>query len=208
MQVSLWPGGPTLTLAAHWQAGNLLPDDPPGAEAIFYRFDDGSMGSAVTHPYPPEHAMPLDAEELIGGLLEAPAVLAGQAALIEVNVGRTASGVPYIYSLMKIKQEPAGLQYNLTLHLHDDHIHQVQGFFLEGDTTGIRDATVYEIARQHNALREPTDNDPTGGWARDPYSGLRAGFVMNMSELADFDAQFPGHPLSMARELLTSVAAS
>lgn len=79
---------------------------------------------------------------------------------------------------------------------------------MEGDTTGVRDATVYEIARQNQWLREPTTDDPTGGWARDPYTGLSAGFVMNMSELPDFDGQFPAHPLSMAREVVASVRAS
>ena len=31
---------------------------------------------------------------------------------------------------------------------------------------------------------------------------------MNMSELPDFDEQFPNHPLTMARELLRNIAAS
>lgn len=35
-----------------------------------------------------------------------------------------------------------------------------------------------------------------------------AGFVMNMSELPDFDEQFPNHPLSMAQELLRNIADS
>ena len=38
------------------------------------------------------------------------------------------------------------------------------------------------------------------------FSTSTTGFVMNMSELPDFDQQFPGHPLTMARELLRSIA--
>lgn len=208
MQLNLWSGGPTLTLAGYWQWGNVLPDDPADTQAFGYRFDDGTTGSVMTHAYPAEYAMPLDENALIDGLLDAPAVVGGQAGLIEVNVERTANGVPYVYSLMKIKQEPSGVQYNLTLHLHADHIQQVQGFFVEGDTTGVRDATVHEIARQNQWLREPTTDDQTGGWARDPYTGLSSGLVMNMSELPDFDGQFPTHPLSMAREVVAAVRAS
>ena len=57
-------------------------------------------------------------------------------------------------------------------------------------------------------LHEPTPDDPTGGWAHDPYDHSTTGFVMNMSELPDFDQQFPGHPLTLARELLQNIADS
>lgn len=57
-------------------------------------------------------------------------------------------------------------------------------------------------------LHAPTQDDPTGGWAHDPFDHSTTGFVMNMSELPDFDEQFPSHPLTMARELLRNIAAS
>ncbi len=208
MRVNLWGGGPTLALAEYWQQSGLLPDDPPGTQAFGYLFSDDATGTVTTRPYPTKYAMPLDKDQMIDGLLEADAVVAGQAGLIEVDVERTSSGVPFVYSLMKIKQESGGVQYNLTLHLHAEHVQQVQGFFIEGHTTGVRDAAVYEIARQNNWLHEPTADDPMGGWARDPYTELKTGFVMNMSELPDFDGQFPAHPLSMAREVIGAVRAS
>lgn len=208
MHVNLWAGGPTLALADHWQQGDRLPDEPADTQVFGYKFSDGAAGSVATHRYPSEHAMPLDTDAMIDGLHGAAAVISGDAALIEVDVEETAGGVPYVYSLMKIRQEPDGVQYNLTLHLHGDHIQQIQGFFFEGDVTGMRDAAVYEMARRRDLLVEPTADDPTGGWARDPYSGVKTGFVMNMSELSDFDERLPSHPLSMARELLASVGAS
>lgn len=208
MRVNLWGGGPTLALADYWQQSRLLPDDPPGTQAFGYLFSDDTTGTVTTRPYPAEYAMPLDKDQMIDGLLEADAVVAGQAGLIEVDVERTAGGVPYVYSLMKIKQEPSGVQYNLTLHLHAEHVQQVQGFFIEGHKTGMREAAVYEIARQNDWLQEPTADDPMCGWARDRYSGLSTGFVMNMSELPDFDGDFPAHPLSMAREIIAAVRAS
>lgn len=112
MQLNLWSGGPTLTLADYWQRGNTLQDDPPDTQVFGCRFDGGATGSVMTHACPADYAMPLDENALIDGLLDAPAVAGGQAGLIEVNVERTASGVPYVYSLMKIKQEPSGVQYN------------------------------------------------------------------------------------------------
>lgn len=152
--------------------------------------------------------MPFDRDTLIEGIRHAQAVMAGQAGLVEADAARTASGVPYVYSIMKIRAEPTGVQYNLTLHLAGDRPLQVQGHFVEGNRTGVRDATVYEVAMRHNWVTPPNEEDPTGGWAHDPYDGSTAGFVMNMSELPDFDQQFPGHPLTMARELLRSVADS
>lgn len=208
MLVNLWAGGPTLALADYWQQSRLLTDDPPGTQAFGYLFSGDATGTVTTRPYLAEYAMPLDRDQMIDGLLEADAVVAGQAGLIEVDVERTATGVPFVYSLMKIKQESGAVQYNLTLHLHAEHVQQVQGFFIEGHKTGMRDAAVYEIARQNDWLQEPTADDPMGGWARDPYTGLRTGFVMNMSELPDFDGQFPAHPLSMAREVIGAVRVS
>jgi hypothetical protein len=203
MQVSLWPGGPTLRLEDRWKPFRTRPGDPADAQAIGYKFTDGTIGVVNIHATPPEVALPLDRQEVIDNLRGSP-----DAGLIDVGLARTASGIPYIYSLMKIRQEPSGVQYNLTLQLSGEHRLQIQGNFLEGDVTGIREAVVYEIAMSRNMLSEPTEDDPTGGWAHDPFDHSTAGFVMNISELPDFDERFPSHPLSMARELLRVVAAS
>ena len=203
MQISLWSGGPTLRLADHWQPFRTLPSDPADARSIGYKFTDGTIGVVTIHATPPEVALPLDQQEVIDCLRGSP-----DAGLIDVGLARTSSGVPYIYSLMKIRQEPSGIQYNLTLQLSGERRLQIQGNFIEGDVTGMREAFVYEMATRRNMLSEPTEDDPTGGWAHDPFDHSTAGFVMNMSELPDFDDQFPSHPLSMARELLRGVAAS
>ena len=207
MQTSLWPGGPTLTLPDYWQPLWTLPDDPPDTQVLACKFDDGATGSLIMHPIPPDEAMPLDQQELIDGLRGAHEVLAGQAGLIDVDAARTASGTPYVYSLMKIPGEHRGIHYNLTLHLVGDRTLQIRSGFDEGDVTGMREAFVYEIAQRRNMLHERTPGDPTGGWAHDPYDHSTTGFVMNMSELPNFDQQFPGHPVTLARELLRSIAA-
>lgn len=44
-----------------------------------------------------------------------PDVIEGQVGLIDVDVAKTASGVPYVYSIVKIRLEPVEVEYNLTL---------------------------------------------------------------------------------------------
>ena len=68
----------------------------------------------------------LDQQELIDSLRGANEVLAGQAGLIDVDAARTASGIPYVYSLMKIPGEHRGIHYNLTLHLVGDQTLQIR----------------------------------------------------------------------------------
>lgn len=208
MHVTLYTGGPRLALADYWQPLRTLPEDPPGSQAFGYAFPGGVTGLVTTFEIPLQHAMPQDQRAVISGLRGAPDVVDGLAGLIDTNTGGTASNVPYVYSLIKVRDEPSGVQYNVTLHLFGERVQQLQGHFMEGETAGVREASVYEMARQAKMLGDPTPDDPSGGWARDPYDGSTTGFVMNMSELPDFDEQFPGHPLSMARELLRSVAAS
>lgn len=208
MQTILWPDGPTLTLPDYWQPLKTLPDDPPDTQAFAFKFRDGATGFLMMHTIPPHQAMPLDQHALIDGLRTADEVLAGEAGFIDVDAARTASGLPYVYSLMKIPGEHRGVHYNLTLHLVGERTLQIRSGFDEGDVTGMREAVVYEMAQRHNMLHEPTPDDPTGGWAHDPFDHSTTGFVMNMSELPDFDRQFPGHPLTMARDLLRTIAAS
>jgi hypothetical protein len=164
-----------------------LPDDPPDTQAFAFKFSDGVTGFLMMHPIPPNEAMPLDQQELIDGLRFADEVLAGQVGLIDVDAARTASGIPYVYSLMKIPGEHRGIHYKLALHLVSDRTLQIRSGFDEGDLTGTREAVVHEMAQRHNMLHEPTPDDPNGAWVHDPYDHSTTGFVMNMSELPDFD---------------------
>lgn len=204
----MWPGGPTLQVADRWQPLRTMPDDPPNMKVFAFKLSDGTTGLLMMHSIPPGEAMPLDEQELIDDLRSGPEVIGGQAGFIDVDVAHTASGIPYVYSLMKIPIDPSGVHYNLTLHLLGDHPFQIRGHFDEGNPTGMRDAVVYEMAQRQNMLREPTQDDPTGGWAHDPFDYSMAGFVMNMSELPEFDGQFPNHPLTLARELLQDISDS
>ena len=208
MQISLWPAGPTLEVGDQWQPLRTLPDDPPDTQVFGFKLSDGVTGLLMMNAIPPHAVMPLNPQELIDDLRGGPEVTSGQAGFIDVDVATTASGTPYVYSLMKIPGEQRGVHYNLTLHLVGDRPMQIRGHFDEGEVTGTREAVVYEMARRHDMLHEPTAEDASGGWAHDPFDHSTDGFVMNMSELPDFDGQFPGHPLTLARELLRNIAES
>lgn len=107
-----------------------------------------------------------------------------------------AGGNPFIYSIVKTKAEPSGVQFGLTLDIGvgSAALH-VQGFFDEKGTTGLRAAMVYELMRRENKVGPAME-----GWSKDPYDEKHTrGFLANLSEREEFDAMFPEDPLSMAR---------
>lgn len=62
----------------------------------------------------------------------------------------------------------------------------------------MRDAAVFSAL-----LKAGEVGEDLSGWQRDPYDPAREeGFLANLSELPEFDHYFPGHPLSLARELV------
>lgn len=124
--------------------------------------------------------------------------------LIEVKSGE-ASGNAFIYSIVKtLKEEIPGVQYTLMLDKQcDDEIVRVQGFFDEIGTTGMRDNLVFALFEPDEELEQRMTD-----WVCDPYDPSYAhGKPMNMSEQESFDEQFPGHPLSMCRELVRAICA-
>ena len=89
---------------------------------------------------------------------------------------------------------------------YPEFILNVQAFFEEIGTTGTRDSVVYEICRRQGLVG--ADGDFFKGWAKDPYDEtITEGALMNLSEQEQFDAQFPGFPLSMCREFVRTLKA-
>ena len=76
----------------------------------------------------------------------------------------------------------------------------INGSFLESGSSIDRDAEVLEsIARE----RFGSISRASESWRRDPYDPeLREGLLMCYSERPEFDAKYPGHPLSKVRELV------
>lgn len=133
-------------------------------------------------------------EDLIHGIHNS---LARNQALIEVNAGQLDSGKPFIYSLIKTKQEN-GVQYFLLMHIKErGSVTAVKAFFDEMGTTGERDAIIYEV------YRRKFPDFSTEDWCCDPYvENFKADYLMNLSEQEQFDEYFPYHPLSQCRQLI------
>ena len=186
----------------YYQRLETMPEDPPCSVALGTRMD---MGTAfvICYPMSASCAMPYDdPQSIIDGIHGA---LADDQGLVEVAGGTTNGGLSYVYSIVKTAMGEHGLQYSLTMDLGTgDPCTHFQGFFDEGPTTGIRASVAFEMLRKKGEV----GSDMTG-WMRDPYDPERTtGYLANRGEAPEFDALFPEHPLSLARELVRSVTGS
>lgn len=186
-----------ITMPDGYKQIQTLPEDPAGTVA--YGFATPYSQNIITaFPFPSEEAMPFDnAQRVINGIHHS---LAENQALIEVNTGKTDSGKPYIYSIIKTAQEPSGVQYFMLFQEKiGNEVVCVKAFFQECGTTGIRDSEIFSALLNQGILTmEEKDK-----WWRDPYNEtLKRPYLMNLSEVEQFDEYFPEHPLSQARTLL------
>jgi hypothetical protein len=187
----------SLNLPSYYQQVESMPDDP--ADSIPFMVQTGNASCLVlAKPITMDQAIPFEQRAAIDGIRS---FLQENQGIIEVN-----GEEGYIYSIVKTLRKPSGVQYCLTYQqfFDRDHILMVQGFFDEIGTTGMRDAVVYELSIRKGMIG--SDSDPSAGWAKDPYDPLyMQGALMNLSEQEQFDDKFPGHPLSMCRELVRTI---
>lgn len=173
-----------------------MPEDPAHSVPMCAKTSSAGI-FVIYYPIDPNQAMPFgNAQAVIDGIHQA---LSDRQGLIEVDTDKTASGADYIYSIVKTIKEPHGVQYTLTYQIMtENEIVNLQGFFDEIGTTGIRDALVYEAYRSKGKFSDNMD-----GWMQDPYDPYYTqGIRMNLSEMVGIDSHFPEHPLSMARALV------
>lgn len=121
--------------------------------------------------------------------------------LIEVEEGHTKAGNHFCYNLMKGHEEN-GVIYQLTMLVQaGSDVMVIACAGIEEGVTGHRDAVVFELERRKNNVQ--FEDDGVVGWTRDPYDeNIKTGFLMNLSEQAEYDSMFPSHPLSQLRELV------
>jgi hypothetical protein len=129
--------------------------------------------------------------------------------LIELDVIET-DGCRAVSLIVKVPQQPTGMTYigSLTLPFRDfSYVLKVQ--CAERGMTGLRDAMVADQARASGRIKWVSDPiSATGaqrieGWSQDPYDPtFRAPLMSNLSDDAQYDAQFPDHPLSRLRPVL------
>ncbi|MBR3466213.1 MAG: hypothetical protein IKO89_08895 [Bacteroidales bacterium] len=178
-----------------WQRLQSLPKDPRESVSIG-KITPNAQCFALLFPIDIHRAMPFDnIQVIIDGIHDA---LHDNQALIEVNRGCTEDGRKYIYSIVKTLQiNLDSVQYFLRASLETNNgMIEVNAFFDEIGTTGIRDNTIYEAVRR----KYPEKEIP---WTFDPYDKLsQRHYLMNLSELEQYDHLFPEHPLSQARHLI------
>ena len=175
---------------------DAMPEDPENSVPMCAQSNSANIFT-IAYPIDVMQAMPFENPQLvIDGIHEA---LSDDQGLIEVGSGYTKADAPYIYSIVKTKMEPTGVQYILTYQIREKkYAVNLQGFFDEAGVTGQRDAMIYAALQNQGLLAADLE-----GWMKDPYDpDYSRGLLMNLSEQVQYDEAFPEHPLSMARELV------
>ena len=186
-----------INIPSDFQRMNTLPGDPENSRAFGKQTQSSNM-FLMMYPISNQNAMPYGNEkEVIDGIHEA---LAESQGLVEVNTGITKNQKRYIYSIVKTKMEPSGIQYVLTMHIDmNDHAVNIQSYFDEVGITGLRDSTIMNKMINEGKITLPNME----GWFSDPYDvNYKKGLLRNESEKADYDSMFPQHPLSEARNFV------
>lgn len=178
---------------------NRMPDDPP--DMVAYGMQGKQYSCMLfAQPIPLQHAMPFDdCQQIVHGIHDA---LEADQGLIEVMNGTTDSGKPCVWSIVKTVTQQEGSQYCLTMHIaYSDCALWMQLLTGELGTTGMRDATMFEIARRNGWV-----DGQGNGWMQDPYDkSYIHGIRMNIGEDRQFDDMFPEHPLSVMRNMHTLI---
>lgn len=178
-----------LKLPNYYQRLKNTPDDLPRSE--IYGVKTETFQSIVRmFPLLKEYAMPLNTSEIINGIH---AILNKDQGIIECEKGKTKSGYDFVYSIIKTKLEPSGVEYFLRMHVFAKEVIELDIFSDEIGTTGMRDSVVFTMLKLKNF----------DDWSCDPYDKeYKKGFLMNKSEERKYDDMTRGHPLTELRKTL------
>jgi hypothetical protein len=141
MDIAIGDSGRTLTLPAHWQELDTVPEDAPGTVAFGYR--TAASFAAVTLAPLDGQMMPVDRDDVIRGIQ--PALQEAQAELVDVDAGETPSGDLLVYTIVETPEPEdgdgagEGDQLNLTLHFAVDNGEYMAPYMVQGFFTGDRD---------------------------------------------------------------------
>lgn len=189
-----------LNLPANFQIVKNMPEDPENC--VSYGMATPMCNAFIqVFPISERKTMPFDDNvTIINGIHHS---LKDVQALIEVKNGRTKIGKQFVYSIVKTKQEESGVEYFLLMHVeHENGAISINAHFLEHGMTGIRDTTIWELARREGVVS--IDNNEK--WCFDPYDkDFKHPFLMNLSEKEEFDKLFPEHPLTQARQFVKMI---
>ncbi len=129
--------------------------------------------------------------------------------LVEVAVGVLPNArISVIRTIFKVPREPRGMGYigSLTLPFkHCSYVVKIQAE--EAGMTGMREAVIADKLIREGKITVGENN--LLGWAADPYDRTwKQGALMNLAEREEYDPLFPGHPLTIVRDGLNTVAAN
>ncbi len=186
----------TISIPDYYQKVESMPDDPKNS-IPFMAQTDNAMCFALIFPVDESKSLPRTKDSLISGIR---LFLGKNQGLIQAETYKD-----HVFSIVKSMKEPSGVQYILTYQkFFPEFILNIQAYFDEIGTTGIRDSLVYDLCCRENLVGK--DGDPFAGWEKDPYDDtIKDGALMNLSEMEQFDAQFPGFPLTMCREFVRAI---
>lgn len=172
-----------------------MPFDPPES-AAFRREEPGAICYVQAKAIPAEEALSPDVAAIAADVHEH---LDDDQGLIEVEVGTSEAGHPYAYKIVRTNFEPSNILYALRLDLSlDGGVASVRANFNTQGSSGYRDSLVL------SKIEGTYD-----GWFFDRYDpGFARGNLMNRSELPEYDADFPDHPLTIARQLAAFLVAN
>lgn len=183
-----------MIIPSYYKKLKSMPDDPPMSE-VFLAIADSFQCFLKIYPIPEKYLMPLNTSEIIDGIHQN---LDETQGLIECDIRKTNTGGNAVYSIIKNKMHPSGVQYFLRMHVMNERGNfEIDLFADEKGLTGWRDTSVYELLmRKNKGIR-------VDGWNKDPYdSNYKKGFLMNLSEDKRFDELFKNHPLSEIRRMV------
>ena len=185
--------GRGILIPAYYRKLNSMPEDPNNSVSYGIETDHTSC-FMILYPSTTFRSFPPDQKKVI---IRTRIHLADNQGIIKIE-----ANVKYAYSIIKTLRKPHGVLYTLTYQkFYPNFTVNIQAFFDEIGTTGIRDATIYELYRRNNTVY--FENGQIYGWARDPYdTSITKGALMNLSEQEEFDSAFPDFPLSMCRDLV------
>lgn len=185
----------TLSVPEAYDLVPPAPYDTPGT-ATFLRTTPGAICHLELAPVCPADALPFD--DVTAIVSEIHGHIDDDQGLINADTGTTAAGLPFAYSIVRTNLDHGCMRYGLKLHPKTDRgVVGVRGGF---DTEGV---SSYRDSLVLSKLQKRPDV-----WFSDPFdASFPLGSVMNHSELPQYDADFPDHPLTLLRAFVRDFVA-
>lgn len=205
-------------LPGEWQQGDVTKIDAnniPGFSGYYTQQTETYFLQFIAQTVPADHIDYIPAFDTEAMIRNAHEKLGDMAGLIEVSLVKTMAGQDLLRSIIKESVDHLPIYTSKLYYRSPDG----SGFIIqlvsrEKGMTGTREAMIL-ASNLPQGLTKTTDaatgetltqGAPIPGWAADPYdSEFKKGFLMNKSEDAMFDQQFPKHPLSVLRADLKSI---